>query len=405
MKPAASVIIPCYNHAHYLPQAIQSVLAQRFTDWEAIVVNDGSTDDTAAVVAQICDPRIRYVYQENQGLSAARNTGIRMAQGKYLAFVDADDEWEPRFLQRCVQVLDADAALAGVYTLNYFIDERGTVLPQIGGRAVHRGEFRRQNWAGGFFPPVSVLVRAEAVHQAGVFDEQLTSEEDWDLWLRIGLRYQMEGIPEPLARYRVYANSMSTNAARMHANRMSILPKYLGPPVGDPTTWPQEKRCAYAFAYWHSCIGYIQQGQPDEGWRFLVHAAKVWPDLFKSLDTLYELACGDKHWGERGQADLIDIEGNGVEILRRLDDLFAQAAPAMWSLRRAAYGNTYLALGILSDQAGQWAKARGYLVRAVAANPRLLASYSVVRRMIKLCSGQRLVRLMRTLQGVRAGSV
>lgn len=88
-----SIIIPCYNHAHYLPFAVQSVLAQTCAQWEAIVVDDGSTDDTRTVAARFSDPRVRYHYQENQGLSAARNAGIRIARGDYLAFLDADDEW------------------------------------------------------------------------------------------------------------------------------------------------------------------------------------------------------------------------------------------------------------------------------------------------------------------------
>lgn len=99
--PEVSVIIPCYNHGHYLPHAVNSVLAQTFTDWEAIIVDDGSTDNTREVAAQFTDERVRYVHQENRGLSGARNTGIRAAQGAYLAFLDADDEWEPRFLRVC----------------------------------------------------------------------------------------------------------------------------------------------------------------------------------------------------------------------------------------------------------------------------------------------------------------
>ena len=95
MKPAVSVIIPCYNHAHYLCRAVQSVLAQTYADWEAIIVDDGSTDNTREVATRFSDPRVRYIYQENRGLSAARNTGISAAQGSYLAFLDADDELEP----------------------------------------------------------------------------------------------------------------------------------------------------------------------------------------------------------------------------------------------------------------------------------------------------------------------
>jgi glycosyltransferase involved in cell wall biosynthesis len=135
----ASVIIPCYNQGRYLSSALQSVQGQTFQDWEAIVVDDGSTDSTAAAVARSTDPRIRYVYQENQGLSAARNTGICSASGACLAFLDADDEWQPGFLERCLDVLRSNQRLAGVYSRTAFIDVRGTVLPQIGGEVVPPG--------------------------------------------------------------------------------------------------------------------------------------------------------------------------------------------------------------------------------------------------------------------------
>ncbi len=392
-----SVIIPAYNHAHYLPQAIQSVLDQTYTDWEIIVVDDGSTDDTAAVVGEFTDPRLRYIYQENQGLSAARNTGIRAAHGHYLVFLDADDEWEPEFLRNCIKVLDADDTLAGVYTRNYFIDGNGAILPQLGGQIVTPAAFRNRILEGGGFPVHVALVRGTVIHEVGLFDTQLTSVEDWDLWIRISEHYQMQGIPEPLARYRVYPGSMSTNAGRMHANRMAVLTKHFGPPKNDPATWSEEKRHAYGFAYRSAAIGYILQSQPDEGWRFLAQAISIWPHLLERLDTFYELICGDQSKGYRGQVDLLDIESNGVEILKRLDDLFAKTNPSLEFLRYVAYGNAYLALGILSDQAGCWTTARCYLLQAIRANPRLLGSYPVVRRLVKLSAGQRLVEIARRL--------
>lgn len=396
-----SVIIPTYNHAHYLPQAIQSVLAQTYPHWELIVVDDGSTDSTAEVVGCFADGRIRCIHQPNQGLASARNTGIHAAQGAYFAFLDADDQWKPQFLQTCVEALGADDRVAGVYCRCYFVDQVGVVLPQIGGAVVADNAFRRRLLEGGFFPPHAALVRAEVVRKVGLFDTHLegSGTEDWDLWLRTSEGHVMRGLAEPLALYRVYPDSMSTNVARMQANRMAVLTKRFGSPDGNPATWSKDKRRAYAFAHRAAALGYIQQSQPDEGWRFLVQAVSVWPNLLERLDTFYELACGDQPRGYRGLAGLLDIESNGAEMLKRLDSLFAEAGPTLEPMRRRAYGNTYLALGMLSDQAGRWGAARRYLFRAVRANPHLVASFGVARRLLKLCAGQRLAGLVRLMLG------
>lgn len=396
-RSTVSVVIPSYNHARYVSLAIESVLAQTYLDWEAIVVDDGSTDETQATVARFTDPRVRYLYQENQGLSAARNAGIRIAHGEYLAFLDADDEWAPDFLRRCVEALAADETVAGVYTRCHFIDQHGTILPQLGGETVDRAEFRRRIEENGFFPPCAALVRAAIVRKVGMFDTQLAASgtEDWDLWLRISEHYTMHGIPDFLARYRVAPDSMSANAGRMHASRTSVLTKHFGPPDGDPAEWPNRKRRAYACAYRSSAYYYIQQGQVDEGWHWLAQAVSIWPDLLQRLDTFYELACGDQPRGYRGNASLLDLESNGIEMLRGLSGLLDQSGPLARSLHSRAYGNAYLALGMLSEQADNWAAVRGYLIKAMRADPRLMRSYPVIRRFLKSCAGPRLARLMR----------
>lgn len=396
--PEVSVIIPCYNHAHYLSYAVRSVLGQTYIDWEAIIVDDGSIDDTRNVAAQFTDPRIQYIYQTNQGLSAARNTGIRVAQGEYLAFLDADDEWEPRFLEACVEALAEQKPITAVVTLARLIDENSAELPRLGGQVIRPEAFHARLVEGGFFPPNAALVRAEVVRREGLFDETLTSVEDWDLWLRItGNGGVMLTIPEPLARYRVSTGSMSTNTARMHANRMAVLAKHFGPPVGNPLAWSIDKRHGYAFACRITALGYIAQQDADEGWRFMRRAVETDPFLLERLDTFYELALGDQPRGYRGEARLLSIAANGEEMLRRLDALLASACSPVQALRGAAFGNAYLALAMLSDQAGDWASARRYLYRAIQAKPALLRDLSVVRRFTKLLLGQRVIRSARRL--------
>ncbi len=393
-----SVIIPSYNHAKYLGYALESVLAQVFSNWEAIVINDGSTDNTREVVAQFTDPRICYIYQKNQGLAAARNSGICAAQGKYLSFLDADDLWEPEFLERCVAALERDLTIAGVHTYTYFIDEEGRTLPTTGGCRTDTGLFADRILEGGFFPVHSVLVRTSIVHQVGLYDPKLTSLEDWDLWLRISKQHSIKDIPVPLVRYRVYPGSMSTDAACMHTNRIAVLTKYFGAPEGNPTDWAEEKRKAYGFVFRSSAFGYITEGQEDDGWRLLAQAITLYPKLLRRLDTFYELACGNQVKGYRGKANLLDISKNGMDMLVRLNDLFAHSTPNVISMRRIAFGNAYLALGMLSDQAGQWRSARSYLWRAINASPALLRDTKVVRRLLKLYAGKWFIGQLRRAQ-------
>ena len=391
MSAKVSVIIPCYNHGHYLSRAVESVLAQTYGNWEVIIVDDGSTDDTRGAALAFADPRIRYIYQQNQGLSAARNAGIREASGSYLAFLDADDEWDPRFLQHTTKALGADEHLGGVYTLNRFIDRQGNLLPSIGGCVVPPDELRARNLEGGFFPPAAALIRASVCRQVGVFDTSLTSEEDWDLWLRMLERYQMQGVTEPLAHYRVYPDSMSTNAGRMHDNRIRILTKHFGPPESDVETWPCGKRRAYGFALRATAYGFVAQREPDLGWRYLTQAVSTWPALFARLDTFYELALGDQPRGYRGQANALDIAGNAADMLGRLKSLLRNTSSVVGALHRTAFGNAYLALGMLSDQAGDWCAARRYLLLAVWQNPTMFSG-SLPRRLLKLCLGPSVAR-------------
>ena len=392
--PVVSVIIPAYNQAHYLTYALCSVLAQTLTEWEAIVVDDGSTDNTRQVVAGFDDARIRYIYQANQGLSGARNTGVGAARGQFLAFLDSDDELTPAFLKTCVEALQADRALGAVHTATQFIDQSGNILPHTDAQALAGDAFKQKLRQGGFFPPVSVVARIDCVREAGLFDVTLTSLEDWDMWLRLVQRHPMRGLPQPLARYRVYPGSMSTNAPRMLANRLAVIAKHVGDASGEPTARPAEKREMYGYAYRVSALEHLQQQQTDAAWSLLNKAMTAWPPLLDQLDTYYELACGDQGKGFRGEAARLDIEGNGRVVLKWLNDLFLQAF-TLHAHRRTAYSQAYLALAMLSDQAGRWPLARHYLWQAIRHQPRLITSPSIARRLIKLLAGQRVFRLTR----------
>ncbi len=196
--PAVSVILPTYNRADTLPRAVKSVLAQTFGDYELLIIDDGSTDRTPSVVEQLEDPRIRYIrLARNRGVSAARNRGFSEARGEFIAFLDSDDEWLPRKLERQVDLLrQAPDSVGMAYS--------GALNVHPGGR---RSEYLPRD--GGDLLPVllihnvihatpSVLLRRAVVHAVGDFDETLPAIEDYDYWLRVAKRSQIAVISEPL---------------------------------------------------------------------------------------------------------------------------------------------------------------------------------------------------------------
>lgn len=208
--PKVSVIIPTYNRASMLKEAIQSVLDQTYTDYEIIVIDDGSTDSTREVVDGLKQRsgRVTYLYQENKGRSAARNHGINLATGNYIAFLDADDKFLPQKLYTQVHALDDKPEYGMTYSYSIAINERGRILREGGNPA----KIRLSGWIypellfikGTIITTPTVMVRASVLREIGGFDETMHTCEDLDLWRRIARRYKVFQIEEPLSvvRYR-----------------------------------------------------------------------------------------------------------------------------------------------------------------------------------------------------------
>jgi glycosyltransferase involved in cell wall biosynthesis len=389
-----SVIIPAYNHAAFLTETIEGVLNQMWRDYEVIMVDDGSRDETPQVAAQF-GSAIYYIRQANQGMATTRNNGIRRASGEIISFLDDDDVWHPDYLSTVVSHFQEDPSLAALHTGFVLTgDRRGFDYPGASSRTVPAHELYDRLIERGFFPPSSVSVRRSCLESVGLFDESLQGLADWELWLRICREHKFIGIPDRLVKYRLHAGGLSSNIQHMTEDHMKAVRKHFGPPEDPVSTWPTDKRRAYAFAYRYAAFEYSNQGKLDEAWHYMGRAVPIWPEILNRLDTFYELACGDQAKGYRGKAELLHIDRNEAEMLSRLGTLFAETEPSIERWRRPAYGNTYLALAMLSDQAGNWAAARHYMNQAVKANPHLLTSYPVVRRGLKLYAGQRVIKAL-----------
>ena len=212
--PTVSVIIPTYNRGHLLGRALQSVLHQTFTDLEIIIVDDGSNDKSESLVKWDHNPRIRCIrHNENKGVSAARNTGIEAARGKYIGFLDDDDEWLPEKLLKQIQAFKEARPETGiVYTaFRRIVRDAQYTIPSPRKRQIDGSMFKNLFW-GNFITASAVLIKKECFEKAGMFDEELPSFQDWDLWLRMARHYPFAYIDEPLAIQYGQEDSLSSNS-------------------------------------------------------------------------------------------------------------------------------------------------------------------------------------------------
>lgn len=221
-----SVIIPAYNAITYFPETLESLLKQTFNDFEVIVVNDGSTDETGQWLSQIKEPKVRLISQKNQGLAGARNTGITHAQGEYIAILDADDLWEPDKLEKQVRVLDKNPEVALVYTWVGFIDENGNHTGRVFKNCAEGYVWQKLTQHNIVECGSVPLIRRSCFKIVGLFDRNLNSYlEDWDMWLRIAASHQFKVIKEPLVYYRQHSSSTSRNWEAMDQSFRMVIEK------------------------------------------------------------------------------------------------------------------------------------------------------------------------------------
>jgi glycosyltransferase involved in cell wall biosynthesis len=228
--PAVSVVIPTYNHRDFILRTLGSVFAQTFTDYEVIVVNDGSPDDTAGLLRPLAEAgRIRYLEQPNQGQGAARNRGILAARGEFIALLDDDDLWPEDKLEWQVAALRARPGAVLVYGLHDRLQPDGSVLPAAPkahpAGSVYR-EFLKGCW---LLSPGQALVRASALRRIGGFDPRIWGSDDWDLYIRLARQGDFCFENRVALHYRVHAtNASHSNAVRHARNHFRVIRKHAG---------------------------------------------------------------------------------------------------------------------------------------------------------------------------------
>lgn len=206
-----SVIIPVFNCEKYVSEAVESVLLQTYQDFEVIVVNDGSTDNTEEVLKAYFD-RIIYIYQENKGIAAARNTGIRASKGKYLAFLDSDDIWEKDKLDGQVIFLNTNKEFDLVYEDYIPFNDKGLIRDHFSilkDFPRPSGNIFKPLILSTLFPTSTVIVKRDVLDDLGIFDESFKMGEDYELWLRIAGKYNIGYLKQRLVRVRYHQKSIT----------------------------------------------------------------------------------------------------------------------------------------------------------------------------------------------------
>ena len=350
--------MPAFNCARFVNRAIESVRYQSFTDWELIVIDDGSTDGTAEIVRRhATSAPLQLLQQENCGPGAARNRGLAGASGELVAFLDADDAWAEEHLAALVAGLWGSPAAVLAFSGWRYIDAHGTPLPQavvpFDGDAVRaRHELPWRN----ALVPSAVVARAAAVRRIGGFDATFDSCADWDLWLRLLGEGQLIGVPRVTTFYRAHDGNMSDSADRLELGRLRLVERHHGAaPSSVPTSWSLDRRRAVGHTLFASGLMHLRQRDGSVGRDKLRQALGVWPELVEEDEFHFELACAFQARGVRGT-------GHGLRL--SASEALARSLRPLPGGRRSS-GRLSLAFAQMALLAGEYSSARRYAAEAV----------------------------------------
>jgi cellulose synthase/poly-beta-1,6-N-acetylglucosamine synthase-like glycosyltransferase len=265
VKGLVSVITATYNMAGYIGETLDAILAQDYPHIESIIIDDGSTDNTMEVLEPyLKDPRVRVVQQANAGQTVAKNRGIAEAKGEFIAFCDADDTWRQDKLTLQIPRFD-DPEVGVVFSDIICIDGEGEVIDI---RPMDRvgGKITAPLLVDNYVPFPTSVARASVLEEVNGFDESLTMSIDYDLWLRISVKYLFAYVEEPLANYRIWEGQMSKKTGERLDNFFKLLERFL---ADNPDVVTQaEKNEAWSHVYvtrgwWHSAEGRKSEALAD----------------------------------------------------------------------------------------------------------------------------------------------
>ena len=253
--PMITVVLPSYNSMRYIAETMETVLNQTYQDFEVLVVNDGSTDGTPNWVDQLSqrEPKVRMVSQANQGLAGARCTGVINARGKYIAFIDDDDLWEPTKLEKQVNSLESNPQAGLCYTWTALADSNGKATGRVIASNAEGNVWQQMTEMNIVCCGSTPMIRRSCFDEVGLFDHQISPSDDWDMWWRIAAKYEFTVIKEPLIRYRQHPNNSSKKCDHMLAtSRILIERNFAQAPIELLHLRNRSYGCIYLYLGWRA---------------------------------------------------------------------------------------------------------------------------------------------------------
>jgi glycosyltransferase involved in cell wall biosynthesis len=293
-----SVIIPTYNRAHIIGRAIESVLKQTHTNFELIIIDDGSTDNTAEVVKSFDDERIKYIkHERNKGVATARNTGIGVSGGSYIAFQDSDDEWLPQKLEKQMAAFKNASPKTGiVYSgcLRISGSKKTYIHPPV--TTPKEGDIHNSLLAGNFVTSQALIIKRECFEKAGMFNDEYVALEDWELWLRISKYYHFKYINEPLVISYQMPDSLLANQNAFIRGYELILERH-------SQDIKKNKRVLFDHCL---TIGHLlcSNGELSRGRNYLIKALKAYPISITGLGLALASLLGQKAYNRTAASSL-----------------------------------------------------------------------------------------------------
>jgi glycosyltransferase involved in cell wall biosynthesis len=371
--PHVTIVIPAYNAEQWLSAALGSALAQTYADIEVVVVDDGSTDGSARVVESFADPRVRLIRQENRGLSAARNTGIRQARGSLVAFLDADDLFDPNKIEKQVRPLENEPELGVVSCGFRVIDEVGSVLGmEMPWRDSPIVELPSLLFSCPLLPS-TLLCRRDWLVRVGMFNESQRCYEDWEFAIRLALAGCRFGwVREPLISYRRHASNLSTSQKVVPAATrvaLAFMKRFFSTP-GLPGKLQQLRPKVFGNLYLDAAARAYGSGMGVLARRYLRAAIRCRPDLASGDPPQWVVSlCG------HALTALVRDAGQFVRFVGRT--LPAEVAFNRWGPYRLTT-HLHVAQAFMAHRNGHAARARMRAIQAILRDPRVLSNRGLI---------------------------